>query len=194
MMTPKSGRCKHANKRIISSSDRWGADHRASSSPGTRRVTFVLTKEELQTSPVCPHCEFRPALETPANAGDGALSQLDDDLDKIVEGWTRTLLDNLKDPATRENLSLLQPAGRERIGAFVEEGELPDSLEPEFVEALREVLSGLVKVVMNAEGLREALLAGGSPARPDEMRRRFDGYLEDLAKGKDLSKVRIVLE
>ena len=28
-----------ASKRIIISSDRWGADHRASSSPGTRRVT-----------------------------------------------------------------------------------------------------------------------------------------------------------
>ena len=155
---------------------------------------FALTKEELQASPACPHCEFRPALETPADAGGRVLAQLDDALDKIVDGWTRTLLDNLNDPATRQNLSLLQPAKRKRVAAFVEEGALPDPLEPEFVEALREVLSGLVKVVMNAEHLRATLLAGGSPARPDEMKRRFGGYLDDLAKGKELSKVRVVLE
>ena len=155
---------------------------------------FALTKEELQASPVCPHCEFRPAMETPADAGSGVLARLDDDLDKIVAGWTRTLLDNLNDPATRENLSLLQPAHRKQVAAFVEEGALPDPLKPEFVEALREVLSGLVKVVMKAEDLRAALLAGGSPTRPDEMKKRFDGYLDGLARGKELSKVRIVLE
>ena len=155
---------------------------------------FVLTREELQASPACPHCGFRPALETPADAGGRVLAQLEEDLDKIVAGWTRTLLDNLNDPATRENLSLLQPVNRKRVAAFVEEGALPDPLEPEFVEALRDVLSGLVKVVMKAEDLRAALLAGGSPARPDEMKKRFDGYLDDLAKGKEPSKVRIVLE
>ena len=155
---------------------------------------FVLTKEELLASPVCPHCEFRPSLESPVDAGGRVLARLDDDLDGIVGDWTRTLLDNLNDPATRKNLSLLRPPGRKRVGAFVKEGVLPDPLEPEFIEALQEVLSGLVKVVMKAEDLRAALLTGGSPARPDEMKRRFDGYLDDLGKGQEPAKIRIVLE
>ena len=86
---------------------------------------FALTREELEASPVCPHCEFRPALE-PATAPAGqVLARLDDDLDRLLADWTRTLLANLGDPATRENLSLLQPERAARVSAFVEKGELP---------------------------------------------------------------------
>jgi len=42
--------------------------------------------------------------------------------------------------------------------------------------------------------LRAALLEGGSPATPGEMRKRFEDYLERLIKGKEPGKVRIVLE
>ena len=73
-------------------------------------------------------------------------------------------------------------------------GELPDTLEQEFIQALQEVLSGLVKVAVKAEDLRAALLAGGAPASPAEMKKRFERYLDDLTKGKETSKVRVVLE
>ena len=155
---------------------------------------FRLTREELEVSPVCPHCGFRPAQEPEAAPAGQVLAQLDDDLDRLLADWTRTLLVNLDDPATRENLSLLQPERAARVSAFVEEGELPDILEPEFIEALQEVLSGLVKVVVTTEDLKAALLAGGSPASPAEMKARFGGYLDGLAKGEDPAKVRVVLE
>jgi hypothetical protein len=32
------------------------------------------------------------------------------------------------------------------------------------------------------------------PAAPDELKKRFDEYIADLKKGKDPTKVRIVLE
>jgi hypothetical protein len=63
-----------------------------------------------------------------------------------------------------------------------------------FIYAIQEVLSGLVKVVVKTDNLRTALLAGGSPVTPSEMKKRFEDYLGELAKGKDLSKVRIILE
>ena len=44
------------------------------------------------------------------------------------------------------------------------------------------------------EELRNALLAGGSPATPAELKKRFDEYLDGLAKGKEPGKIRIVLE
>ena len=96
------------------------------------------------------------------------LAQLDDDLGRLLADRTQTLLVNLDDSATRMNVSLLQPERAARVSAFVAEAELPDVLEPEFVEALQEVLSGLVKVVVTAEDLKTALLAGGSPASPTE--------------------------
>ena len=155
---------------------------------------FTLTKEELEASPVCPHCGFRPALEPVEPPAGMVLAQLDDDLDRLLADWTRTLLSNLDDPATRENLSLLQPERAEQVTAFVAEGELPRPLEPEFVEALQEVLSGLVKVVVTAENLKVALLAGGSPASPVEMKKRFEEYLDGLTKGEEPARVRVVLE
>ena len=150
------------------------------------RSCFALTREEMEASPVCPHCGFRPALEPEAAPAGQVLARLDDDLDR--------LLASLDDPATRENLSLLQPERAARVSSFVEKGELPDVLEPELVEALQEVPSGLVKVVVTARDLKAALLAGGSPASPIEMRARFEGYLDGLARGEDPAKVRVVLE
>lgn len=44
------------------------------------------------------------------------------------------------------------------------------------------------------DNLRTALLSGGSPCTLQEMKKRFEDYLGELAKGKDLSKVRIVVE
>ena len=37
-------------------------------------------------------------------------------------------------------------------------------------------------------------LSGGSPVTPAEMRKRFEEYLDQLTKGKEPGKVRIVLE
>ena len=155
---------------------------------------FVLTREELDASPVCPHCQFRPAVGTTVGPAGKILAQLDDELDRLLADWTRTLLVNLDDPATRENMSLLKPERGKRVDAFVKESELPDALEKDFIEALREVMSGLVKVVVNADDLRAALLAGGSPASPAEMKKRFERYLDDLARGQEPAKVRVVLE
>ena len=56
------------------------------------------------------------------------------------------------------------------------------------------VLSGLVKVVVTAKELKAALLTGGSPASPAEMKRRFERYLDGLSKGEEPAKVRVVLE
>jgi len=50
------------------------------------------------------------------------------------------------------------------------------------------------KVAVKTEDLRAALLKGGSPATPAEMEKRFEEYLDELTKGNEPGKVRIVLE
>jgi hypothetical protein len=62
------------------------------------------------------------------------------------------------------------------------------------VHALQEVLRGLFKVTVRAEDLQQALQATGGPATPAEMKKRFEDYIDQLTKGKDPAKVRIVLE
>ena len=122
------------------------------------------------------------------------LDQLDDELDKMIEDWTATLITNLEDPTTRGNLDLLKPEPRKLVDAFLKERKLPDELGQDFIHALQEVLSGLVKVAVKTEDLRAALLKGGSPATPAEIKKRFEEYLDELTKGNEPGKVRIILE
>ena len=42
--------------------------------------------------------------------------------------------------------------------------------------------------------MHAVLLAGGSPVTPAEMKQRFEDYLDQVTKGKEPGKVRIVLE
>jgi len=85
---------------------------------------------------------------------------------------------------------------RKHLEAFIKTQTLQEDLghDFDFIHAVREVLSGLVKVEVSIKDLRSALLKGGAPATPDELKKRFDEYLADLTKSKDPSEVRIVLE
>lgn len=139
------------------------------------RSCFNLTEQDLRTSPVCPHCNFKPEAEpikTPAGM----------------------LLTNLEDPTTKENLNLLKPKPRKLVDGFIKKRALPDNLDSEFVQAVKEALSGLIQVSVNTNDLRAALLSGGSPATLSEMKKRFEEYLDGLAKGKEPGKVRIILD
>ena len=153
-----------------------------------------LTKQELDGGPVCPHCGFKPALDgSPVSAG-MILAQVDHHLDETLDVWCETLLANLEDPETGENIALLDPERRAQVEAFVQSRELPEPLAPDFIEGVRSVLSGLVKVETTMDDVKAALLHGGSPAAPHEMKQRFAAHLDSLAKGADPAKVRIVLE
>ncbi len=155
---------------------------------------FAFTDKNLEASPVCPHCGYKPEAEPVAAPAGATLDSLDGDLDKLVDNWTRTLLANLEDPTTRGNLDLLKPESKRLVSGFIEKRALADEVDDDFVEALREALSGLEKVSIRADDLFAALLVGGSPATPVEMKKRFDEYLSELTRGKAFGKVRIVLE
>lgn len=154
-----------------------------------------LVESELSGSPVCPHCGFRPANEQ----GDllpaaNVLKQLDDELDRLIDGWTQTLLDNLDDPIIQENFDLLKPVARNLVDGFISSKTLPDPVTPEFVAAIQEALSGLEKINVSSADIRQALLQGGSPATPEDLRKRFESFLNDRCKGKDTTKLRFVVE
>jgi hypothetical protein len=164
-----------------------------------RRLTglkscFALIPQEMDASHVCPHCEFKPNAEAVITSSSSVLSTLDGELDTLISGWTQTLLSNLEDPTIQENLPLLKPADRKHVDAFIKKRALPGSIGKDFVDALAEVLSGLLKVGVKMDDLRRELLAGGSPATLAEIKKRFDDYMDNLAKGKELGKVRIVIE
>jgi len=80
------------------------------------------------------------------------------------------------------------------VNGFIKKRALPDEITQDFIHALYEVLSGLQKVRIKIADLRAALLSGGSPVTPAEMKKRFEEYLDELTKGRDPQKVRIILD
>lgn len=154
----------------------------------------ALTEQELDSNPICLHCNFRPSAETDGAVGSQIIIQMDSQLDSLHEGWTNTILSNLEDPITQENMSLLKSDDREQLEAFVKSRKLPVPLDNNFVHALQEVLSGLVKVPLKVQELQNALQVTCGPATPAELKKRFEEYVDDLTRGKDPAKVRIMLE
>ncbi len=155
---------------------------------------FALTEQELDTSPVCPHCAFRPSVEGVFSGATHLLDQLDSQLDSLLTGWTNTLLGNLEDPMTQANLELLKAEERKPLEDFIKTRELPVPLDNNFVYAIKEVLSGLIKITVKVQSLQEALQITDGPATPAELKKRFDSYIDQLTRGKDPAKVRLVLE
>ena len=155
----------------------------------------ALVESELAASPFCPHCSYRPANEQgemlPAA---NVLKRLDEELDRLLANWQQTLLDNLDDPIIQANFDLLRPAPRALIVSFVKSKALPDPVPPDFVAAVQEALSGLEKIGVTSDDIKNALLQGGSPASPDDLRKRFETFLNDRCKGKDTTKLRFVVE
>jgi len=133
-------------------------------------------------------------VEVGAAAGSQLIDQMDTQLDDLVVGWTSTLLGNLEDPITQTKMDLLKSDDREPLEAFLKSRELPVPLDSNFVHALKEVLSGLVKIPLKVKTLLTALQVTGGPSTPSEMKKRFEEYIDQLIKGNDPSKVRIVME
>lgn len=159
------------------------------------RSCASLVESELSASPVCPHCSFRPANEQgdmlPAAS---LLKQLDDELDRLLESWVQTLVDNLEDPIIQSNFELLKDSTRKIVTGFAETKTLPEFVTPEFIAAVQEALSALEKIIVKSEDVKKALLQGGSPATPEDLRKRFETFLNDRCKGRDTTKLRFVVE
>lgn len=155
---------------------------------------FSLTENNLETSPACPHCGFRPSVEKEAITSSSLVETMDDELDSMVTNWTEMLVSNLEDPITQTNMDLLKVGDRESLQAFLKSKELPMRLDANFVHALKEVLSGLVRVSVNTQDIQKALKIESGPATPSEVKKRFEDYIDQLSKGKDPAKVRIVID
>ena len=103
-------------------------------------------------------------------------------------------MDCLDDPIVQADFSLLKPADRERVETFVAARVLTLPISPGFVAAVQEALSGLERINVTSGDIKQALLAGGSPATPDELRKRFETFINDRCKGKDAGKLRFMVE
>jgi len=155
---------------------------------------FSLIPQEMEDSPVCPNCSYRPSSELAGASAAKMLDSLSDELDKLIVEWTQTLLSNLDDPMAQGNIALLKPEQKKVISDFLQDKKLPEQVNLDFVNTVNEALSGLIKVPIKLEELKFALLSGGTPMTLQDMKSRIELFVKDMSKGKDPDKIRITLE
>jgi hypothetical protein len=153
-----------------------------------------LTIDELQNTPVCPHCNYIPQRDGITGGVSARIEEADDVLEKMVTDWTAVLVNNLNDSWVKENMNLLKSSDRVLLDSFIKSGKLPSPINDDFIIALKEALSRLDKVSITVEDIRKVLQRSGGPAKPGELKDRFNNYIDSLTQGKEAAKVRIVVE
>src|SRR6185369_10014062 len=102
------------------------------------QTCFTLVKDELDTSPICPHCNFRPQEENLGASGVLVLNQIDQQLDGLLENWTKTLVENLDDPTAKKSIKLLPDEQKEAINAFLKSKKLPEKISNDLVQGVQQ--------------------------------------------------------
>ena len=160
----------------------------------SQKTCFNLTEQNLQADPICPHCRFNPAVESGKPSASHNLSQIDQMLDDSIASWTEMLIQNLKDEHSQESITLLSEKDKAIIDEFIQNKELPDKVDDNFVNILKAVLAGLTKVTINLDEIRRVISNAGGSITPAELKRVLDKYIDSLTQGKNPQRVRIVLE
>ncbi len=155
---------------------------------------FTLVKVDLDASPICPHCNFRPQEETPGASGLAVLQQIDDQLDTTLENWRKTLVDNLSDPTAKKSISLLPSAQKAAVEGFLKSKQLPEKIEADLVQGIQAALSGLTAIPVRVTELLSDISGGNAPCTVADFKKRIDDFLEKITRGKEVSKVRLVIE
>ena len=155
---------------------------------------YTMVKDDLDASPVCPHCNFQPQEENLGSGGAAALQQIDQQLGGLLEKWTGTLLENLDDPTALKSIDLLPVAQKAAVKNFLTSRTLPDKIGNDLVQGMQTALSGLIAISVLPIDLLDTLGDTGAPCTVEQIRTRFDDFLQKITRGKELAKVRIVID
>jgi len=158
------------------------------------QTCFTLVKDDLDASPTCPHCSFRPLEENLGGTGALVLEQIDQQLDMLLDSWTKTLLENLDDPTAKKSLTLLPGEQKTAVYGFLKTKKLPDNISNDLVEGMQTALSGLIAISVRANELLDALNDSGAPCTVKQLQSRFEEFLQKITRGKEQAKVRVLID
>lgn len=135
--------------------------------------------------------DFNARQESGKAPASEQLKNLEQRLDSLQSDWHSNLNSLLDDPFI--NLSLLKPEQAQLLRDFIQNGQLPEPLDTNFIQAVNQVLAGLEELRINSADFINAL-GKGLPQSRDEVAERFNRLLDKLCQGKDINKVRIVID
>ena len=155
------------------------------------KVCYELTLKDLQNVPACPHCRYN--LSDKVKNVFGQLDNLEIRIDNLVDEWTQTLLNTISDPLVSSQKEYLSADQQKVIADFISSGILPERVDDFFVKSINALLKGFEPLVIQAEDLMQKLDNLG-PCDVDTFKTKITDIVDTYAKGKDISKLRIVVK
>jgi hypothetical protein len=151
---------------------------------------WSVTKEGMEKQPYC-QCKFRPKDEIGVKTV--SLSSYEDQVQEMLDQWTRLLLNNFKDAEVQANISLLDNDQQAMIKELLTRGEFSLPVEFKLLEGIQLLLQGIEKVEVKQEEL-QYMMGNGSPMTIEDVRRRFEELLKKKVGNQPSGRVRIMLE
>ena len=158
------------------------------------QTCFTLVKDDLASSAICPHCSYRPQEENLGASGAAVLDLIDQQLDGLLEAWTKVLLQDLDDPTAKKSVKLLPDGQKQAVNAFLKGKKLPEKISNDLVQGMQTALSGLIAISVKPADLLDALSDGGAPCTVEQIQTRFTEFVQKISRGKEQSKVRLVID
>lgn len=120
------------------------------------------------------------------------IGQVKEDLQALLSQWTNTLIDTLDDPMVKKKMSLLD----KKVVTLLEDfktGKVKLSKDNALTirNAIMDLHKGLEKVELSLDGMKSTF---NKPLTPDEAVEAFKDYLDNITKGKERDKIRIILK
>ena len=94
----------------------------------------------------------------------------------------------------QKSISLLPDAQKLAVEGFLKSKKLPDKIDADLVQGIQAALSGLTAIPVRISDLLGEVGGTSAPCTVDDFRKRIETFLERITKGKEISKVRLVIE
>lgn len=158
---------------------------------GSLQTCYNLTPKDMENNFVCPHCCFKPNEK--GYPVYGVIDNMEMEIEELYEDFTRTIIDSIEDPMIKDNIAYLKPDQQKTINKLLKDRKLPEIVDNNFITAVNTLLKGLEKIEIDTDTLIKAI-TGEGPVTVEDMMKRFKKYIETVTRGKDESKVRIIIK
>ena len=152
---------------------------------------WSVTKDGLEKQPYCLQCKFRPKDEIGFKTV--SLSGCEDQVEEMLDQWTKLLLNNFKDAEVQANIHMLDNDQQTVIKALLTRGEFSLPIEFKLIEGIQLLLQGIEKIEVKQEEL-QYMMGNGSPMTIEDVRKRFEELLKKKVGNQPSGRIRMMLE
>lgn len=152
---------------------------------------WSVTKDGLEKQPYCLQCKFRPKDEIGFKTV--SLSGCEDQVEEMLDQWTKLLLNNFKDAEVQANIPMLDNDQQTVIKALLTRGEFSLPIEFKLIEGIQLLLQGIEKIEVKQEEL-QYMMGNGSPMTIEDVRKRFEELLKKKVGNQPSGRIRMMLE